>query len=541
MSIELPQVLTISENYNLGRYGEVLLSNGRLFNPSNEVLPGDDAIARQAQNNLNQLLMDDGLSIQNPESIIFPAPGLSADNTLRSSDSVMGIHGVMHFAFNTYRIIPTITPVFTATNPRPHAPQFDNPGRLKAASFNVLNFFNGDGLGGGFPTARGADTDNELKRQRDKIVNAVIAVDADIIGLIEIENDGYAEHSAIAELVNAINDALIVPEDHYAYVTATNDIIGDDEIAVGIIYRKHIVSPSGAAAILTSANSIEDPDNPGQPLFLDSKNRPALAQTFTEIQSNAKLTVVVNHFKSKGSPCDDIGDPDLQDGQGNCNKTRNNAARALIAWLNSGTNITHNENILILGDLNAYAKEDPITTLSRSHYTNLAAHFDKPQNRYSYTFKGQAGTLDYAFANPNLLKQVNDTTIWHINSDEPRALDYNEEFKSDNQLASLYSPSPYRSSDHDPVIVSMTLTPPNQNPIAQFKYFRLFRWVVFISKSTDHDGHINNHHWDFGDGRQSSGKFTIHRYQKSGHYKVTHTVHDNQNASDSLQTIIHIR
>ena len=53
--------------------------------------------------------------------------------------------------------------------------------------------------------------------------------------------------------------------------------------------------------------------------FLDDKNRPALAQTFTETATGADLTVVVNHLKSKGSACDDVGDPIDPNGQGNCN------------------------------------------------------------------------------------------------------------------------------------------------------------------------------------------------------------------------------
>ena len=48
-------------------------------------------------------------------------------------------------------------------------------------------------------------------------------------------------------------------------------------------------------------------------------------------------------------------------------------------------------------------------------------------------------------------------TIWHINSDEPRVLDYNEEYKTAWQLTSLYTSDACRSSDHDPVIVELEL------------------------------------------------------------------------------------
>ena len=45
------------------------------------------------------------------------------------------------------------------------------------------------------------------------------------------------------------------------------------------------------------------------------------------------FTVAVNHLKSKGSDCNDVGDPDLGDGAGNCNVTRNQPHRRWsIGW-----------------------------------------------------------------------------------------------------------------------------------------------------------------------------------------------------------------
>jgi predicted extracellular nuclease len=164
----------------------------------------------------------------------------------------------------------------------------------------------------------------------------------------------------------------------------------------------------------------------------------------------------VNHFKSKGSDCNDIGDADTGDGQGNCNITRTRAAQALVNWLaNHPTGINDND-YLIIGDLNAYAKEDPITTITAAGYTDLI-HLFNSADAYSYVFDGQTGYLDHGLASDSLLTQVLHASDWHINADEPVSLDYNTEFKSAAQIIHFYAADAYRSSDHDPLVISLKL------------------------------------------------------------------------------------
>ncbi|MFW2371911.1 MAG: lamin tail domain-containing protein [Gammaproteobacteria bacterium] len=217
--------------------------------------------------------------------------------------------------------------------------------------------------------------------------------------------------------------------------------------AIGFIYRMETVQTVGNAMILNSSVDSR---------FNDQKNRPALAQTFKEISSNGQLTIAVNHLKSKGSSCAMIGDPDTGDGQGNCNQTRTDAANALVDWLATDPTNSADSNRLIIGDLNAYAKEDPITAITTSGYTNLIEALVGPE-AYSYVFQGQAGYLDHALANASLASQVTGVSEWHINADEPGALDYNEEFKTDNQLSEFYNADAYRASDHDPVVIEFNL------------------------------------------------------------------------------------
>jgi len=446
MLVRFPQTLSVTNTYTLARYGEVLLSSGgRLVQPTQDHEPGAAAVAAQADNDLNQILLDDANSSQNRDPIVYPAPGLSALNTLRGGDSLSGLTGVLGEAYGAYRVQPTVTPPFVASNPRTAAPTLPGQGSLRVASFNVLNYFNGDGSGGGFPTSRGAETTQEFQRQRDKIIAAITAMQVDVIGLIEIENDGYGPTSAIADLVAGLN-AAAPGGTTYAYVDPGVAAIGTDEIAVGFVYRSETVAPEGAAAIL---------DSSVDPLFNDQRNRPALAQTFRERANGARFTAVINHFKSKGSACDADGDPDLGDGQGNCNITRTNAATALADWLATDPTGSGDADVLVLGDLNSYAMEDPIAVLAGAGYSNLEA-----PGVHSYSFDGQWGTLDYALANAALQPQVVAAAPWSINADEPVALDYNTNYKSAGQIVSLYAADPYRASDHDPVVLELALTAP---------------------------------------------------------------------------------
>lgn len=440
--------LTVNDVFQLGRFGTATLSNGRRFIPTQVAAPGDDAAAVDAANDLNAVVLDDGSNVQNPESVPYPTGGLSASNSLRVGDTMSMTQGVLGYSFGSYRIHPTSDVMVEATNPRTDAPELTGDSNLKVASFNVLNYFT-------TLDERGADTTEEFERQEAKIIAALTALDSDILGLVELENNGFGEDSAIATLTAALNEAD--PDMGWTYITPTVEQVGTDVIMSGIVYRSSVVTPVNDAAILDSGNSATDDD--GNVLFLDTKNRPAVAQEFTLNGSEENIVVVVNHFKSKGSDCDDVDDPNTGDGQGNCNLTRTRAAVALSTWL--GTEFT-DKPVLILGDLNAYAMEDPLTALADGGYTELFSHLEK-EDAYSYVFAGESGQLDHALANEALLSKVVDAAEWHINTDEPISLDYNVEFKSETNVTNYYAPDAYRSSDHDPLVVALNLVPESTN------------------------------------------------------------------------------
>ncbi len=475
MLVRLPQEMSVTEHFQLGRFGQVVLSQGgRLQQPTNVVAPGGDALDLQAANNLRKIILDDASQAQNPDPILFARGGapLSASNTLRGGDTATGIVGVLNYTWagnsasgNAYRIRPVgaLSGVvnFEAANPRPAgAPA--KVGQVRAVAMNLLNYFNTfDGLpdsvnncrfgvGGAPADCRGADTQAEFDRQSPKTIAAILAMNPDVIGLNEIENDGYGPDSALQTLVDQLNAATAPGT--FAFIDADSgtgevNALGTDAIKVGMLYKPAVVTPIGQTAVLNSVEFVNGGDSA-------PRSRPSLAQAFEVNATGADFIVDTNHLKSKGSACDV---PDAGDGQGNCNAVRTAAAMALDAWLDTDPTGTGDPDVLILGDLNSYAMEDPVSLLKAEGYTNLVDQF-LGSDAYSYVFDGQWGYLDHALGSPSLVAQVRAVAEYHINADEPSVLDYNMDFKTANLISTLYAPDEFRVSDHDPVIVDLTPT-----------------------------------------------------------------------------------
>lgn len=478
MLTTFPQDLVIAEFFNYDQFGEIVLAlpldgEDRPFTGTAIDEPGAAANARTTANSLRRITLDDNRGGSNPETLRHPnGDPFTLLNRFRGGDRVANATGVLGWDFNLYRVFPTAPADHTSVNPRPEAPD-PVGGTLRAAAMNTLNFFltpdaiqesssgpnnPADDVCGPAPfpnlECRGWDGNQPLEfdRQRDKLLRALAGLDADVIGLNELENTTGVEPLLDPErgIVAGLNELGVG-----TYAAIDTGVIGTDAIRVGLIYRTDAVVPVGAFEVLDSSDD---------PRFIDTRSRPVLAQTFEDLATGARFTVAVNHLKSKGSACADIGDPDLGDGQGNCNQTREAAAQALVDWLATDPTGSGDRDFLILGDLNSYAQEDPIDAVkagaddvagTADDYTDLIAKY-QGAFAHSYVFDGQAGYLDHALASATLVGQVTGATDWHINSDEPDVVDYDTSFKGANQEA-LYEDNPFRSSDHDPVIVGLNL------------------------------------------------------------------------------------
>ncbi|WP_455774297.1 ExeM/NucH family extracellular endonuclease, partial [Burkholderia stabilis] len=292
-----------------------------------------------------------------------------------------------------------------------------------------------DGRGGGFdaPANRGAKTPAIFARQEAKIVAALRALRADVIGLMEIANNGYGDASAVQRLAAQLGDG-------WRAVDPGTARLGHDAIAVALLYDSRTIEPVGRAATVA----------------LGGRHRPPLAQTFRRIGGTRTFTVAVNHLKSKNCPNATGADLDQSDGQGCWNAARTRAATRIADWLAASPTGIEADGVLLIGDLNSYAKEDPVRALESRGYANLVARF-AGDAAYSYVFRGEAGNLDHALATPALAARVKAVHFWHINADEPVALQPVPDYKTPAHRSSYYAPDAYRSSDHDPVIIDVAL------------------------------------------------------------------------------------
>ncbi len=494
--------LTVITNFNLDRFGEVVVSEGNQVQPTqlfDAQTQSAEIAALAAQNEANRLTIDDMSTESNPDiqRLIDSGDGTQLEAgdpitedgpTLRLGSEITSITGIMDERFGSYRLQaegPLDTVPETNEGARPdEAP--DVGGELQVASFNVLNYFTtlsgGTGPNGDL-NPRGARTPEDLQRQTDKIVAALLELDAEIIGVQEVENNGFGPDSAIAALVDALNAEAGAGT--YAYVDPGDDFVGTDAIMTALIYKTDAVSLVGSATLAFQESSAAATFAIADQLMQEiggsqvgdfQRNRPATAATFMDADGN-EVTIAVNHFKSKGdSGLEDLAedaiaagatqalidallaDPnyDQGDGQGFWNQVRADASAELAAWLQTNpTGAGDLSNVLVLGDLNAYAKEDPVQTAEAAGYTNLADQF-LGDEAYSFVFDGQRGTLDYGLASEGILDNITGVAEWHINADEPDLLNYNSQFN--NPL--FYNDDFYAASDHDPLVIGLNLNEP---------------------------------------------------------------------------------
>jgi predicted extracellular nuclease len=427
VAIEAPLVLL--DSARMHEQGSLLVGfGGRVPVPTEVVPPGDAARALLAEIDARTLRLDDG-SDAPPADPAHPLAAIPDAATLRAGSTFTGVRGVVRQDARGIALVPTHVAT-TIPAPRPSPPQV--AGALHLASINVLNLFNGDGRGGGFPTARGAKSAVEYARQQAKLVAMVQALAPDAAALMEIENDGYGPESALAQFVAAINAAGPIRD--YGFVDAGAGP-GDNAIRVALIYRTGRLRPHGDPRTLT-----------GGPF--EDRSRVPLAQAFAVVGAKPgtpPLRLVAVHLKSKGcgrgADAATGADADRGDGQACFAATRVDSALRLAVWL--GQSRRDDERTVLLGDFNSYAQEDPLRLLHDSGWVDAFAQLGETGPAYSFVFDGRAGRLDHALLDADAAAQLRGAAHWHNNADEPEA----------SGAAAGTDTSPYGASDHDPLVI----------------------------------------------------------------------------------------
>ncbi len=474
---------TVTNTFGTNQYGEVGLASGTtpLLQRTEVEKPGPaGSSAVEADNAARKVTLDDGATTnflatsggQLVNGALTP-PYLSNSKPVRVGAPVTFTEDVIvDWRNNAWKLQPTsvVTGPDNASSPvtfgntRTSAPDAGliGNGELKVASFNVLNYFTTLGAdnpsctahkdrdGGGSTVSggcdlRGAWDAQDLARQQSKIVEAINALDADVVGLMEIENSarlGETPDEAVNTLVAALN------ADAGAGTWAANPSSSElppatslDLITSAIIYKPASVQRVGAARALGTQSE------PGG--AFDNAREP-VAQVFAPVSGGDKFLFVVNHFKSKGSAGPWPGDKDSGDGQGSSNESRVRQATALRDWIPTVLPDTGARAVVLAGDFNAYTKEDPLGVLYAAGYTDVEEQF--AHREYSYSFSGLSGSLDHILVNDAALKRSTGTDIWNINSGESQALEYS---RWNYHGTDFHVADPYRSSDHDPVVLGL--------------------------------------------------------------------------------------
>ncbi|MCS0388906.1 ExeM/NucH family extracellular endonuclease [Vibrio diabolicus] len=511
---ELFVTRNFSYDYDSRRNNMMLSHEAPLFKPTQlHAAESDAAVTLAKENAANRIYLESDSKAPNGQIPYFPtfAQDLdqngSSEQHIRLGSRVEGLQGVVNYSYNEYRLIATnevdssnfVTSGDDFDVARKAAPAIADSD-LRVASFNVLNYFTSVADSGhDNPTGqnRGATNLDEFLIQQAKIVSAMNKMDADIIGLMEVENNGFGDGSAIQNLVDALNAEIDDVEDHYTYVEIEEqdkyqeEYFGSDAIMVAILYRANAVTPKEAAKVIVTPeqhiaeNTITRKEGTESNPAYDKYQRHSLLQTFTVKETGEDLSVVVNHFKSKGSECIEewiagVEDSEPADLQGNCNNFRVSAAKVVGEALKD-----IDGDVLVMGDLNAYGKEDPLLTLTdyskekygRDIYTaayttigggELQVEKTKIEKGYglhnlntllhgtdtfSYTYSGELGNLDHALASSSLAQKVVAIEDWHINSLESNLFEYSSKYTGDMPK---YKDA-FSASDHDPVIIAIDL------------------------------------------------------------------------------------
>lgn len=431
MRVRIGVPLVVIDSFGIERNGTLDLAFGeRVWIPTDRVEPGEAARALDAENQRRRLRVDDGSLAVDPAEVWYLPEALPP----RLGSRVGNVQGIVDQRDGEYRLQLLAPLELVEAAERPLTPP-EVGGRLRVANFNVENYFNGDGRGGGFPTSRGARSAAAFARQREMVSSAILGLGADVYALIELENDGFGPYSAIADLVQALNEAGA----DFAFADPGVDRVGSDEITVAIVYRPSRVRALGPAVL-----------REGPPF--DRLHRVPMAQAFEDIETGTRFTVGANHFKSKRCGReDDRVNADRGDGQACFNPARVEAAQALAEWLAGDPAGSGSPHVLILGDLNAYSEEDPLRLLRRLGWVHLRPAEDAPgAQKYTYVFRGQKGSLDHALASPSLAPAVTGVASWAINASEPWQLAYDRAASLEEVRGRFW-----RSSDHNPQLLGL--------------------------------------------------------------------------------------
>ena len=400
----------------------------------------------------------------NPERIMVRSRGQIGASTLTPEvdAQIANMTGVLDYFSGVWALLPdagsgTLTGGKTPT-PVPDARYED----VTISSFNLERFFDEINDGNGAVTLTAAALDKRLTKASLAICNYLKA--PDILGLVEVEN--LRVIGLLADRINATCPSAPV---YVPYLVQGNDV-GGINVAflvntklVGGVQRVEVVNVTqyGKATVF---------NNPDGSTSLLNDRPPLLLRAIVHQDNGAAypVTAIINHLRSLNGLDDTTAGSSGWPTEGD--RVRNKRGQQAVFLANLVESLQQanpNERIVLLGDFNAYEFSDgyvdvlgivrgneapadqvitwlpsPITTplVDGSQFTA------NPAERYSYTFDGNAQTLDHALLNEALVLDASDISVEHARIDADfSVLNYG------------VAGTPTRISDHDPVRVAITV------------------------------------------------------------------------------------
>jgi predicted extracellular nuclease len=452
--------------------GEIALANGSspLVQPTEVAAAGAPADTIAAANALKAITLDDGATTNfapnnpNPSSQGTALPWLTGSPVRVGASVTWHSPVILDFRSSSWRFQPTqrltgdgsAIATFANTRSANAAPQ-DVGGTVALATFNLQGFF--ATTGEAFESAAGGDVCTEavdrdgnpvtvtsctpqgpagaatgasLARQQSKLVAAINGLDASVVGLQELENSAKLDgdrDDALDSLVAALNGAAgagtwaAVPSPD---VADRPDVADESMVRNALIYRPADLALVGGSEVLVDETNFDNAIEP-------------LAQTFKAVGAPDEdgFVVVVNQFAERTASEAD----------------RSGQAAAAADFASAFTTAHGVDPTFLVGDLNSYSMEAPVTGLAGDGYAVIPSD---TAGEATFATAGLSGSLDHVLGNAAAVARVTGADVWDINAAESAAYHYSRHNGNVTQLVD--EASVFGSSDHNPVLVGLDLT-----------------------------------------------------------------------------------
>ena len=437
------------------RYNMVFAYQQPNIHPHQNHLPGSKEAIRQADCNLDQRLVIEATQVGSEQQPIAWYPDFAKNingiekNRVLIGDKVSDIEGIIGYSHSDYRLYVTKqahSESFTSLGH--HTETMINEGNIKVATFNTEGLFNSQINGNNNPAVNhdsttgfvtgGAKDYSQLELQVTKLTAAIRSMNADLLALLQIENNGFGSNSAIDYLLTAINKELD-SEQEYQVAKLKDDhqghYVGTNATASYILYRPSVFT-------FKQLDVLTMPSDDKHNITLND----TVIATFDirSKESSSELVVAAVDLADQAQTCHggNVKQP------ADCDKLRQQASQAVIEKMAHKTG-----HQLVMGSLHAYPQEAAVRLFSQSDakpYIDTVAVRDRNAKQYSFEHNAELGRVDYIFISTSLKDKFVDSAPWTINSTQSALLDYQAHLE-------LTTKDHYRSSSHDPIIFTMKL------------------------------------------------------------------------------------